>query len=552
MNRRNFLQASIGAASLIGLQPRALAQQMQGKFYRVADTAAGKLRGIEVDGVFQFRGVPYGASTAGANRFMPPRPVAPWSGIRDAYGYGEITPQPYASPSHPFGNLIDFDLHAGAMGEDCLNLNVWTPGLDGKKRPVLVYFHGGGLSTGSGNHDLYVGDRLARYADVVVVTVNHRLSAFGYVNLADLGAPSEFADAGNAGILDLAQSLEWVRDNIAGFGGDPGRVMIFGQSGGGTKVGAIMALDRARGLFHSAAIQSGGLALASRQDSAAAAEQLLTALGVGRDWKKLQQLPPETVLEAQIAIGTFDWISGKPPTRPQPEFTAVLDGRNFTSPLADPASLRVSAEVPLIVGYCKDDSGWPMTNFDLTDAGLREVAARLAGPDRADEAVQLYMEHYPNASPFILQASMLTDRNLLPAVTTVAERRAALGGKTYVYRFDWPSQAMNGMFGAVHGMDMCLVFHITHQPTLGGETPISREMADRMSTAWSAFAHSGDPNSKAMPHWEPYAAPRRQTMVINHPEQRLIDDPNGPFRHFWDGVAANATAAAKPARRKRK
>lgn len=544
MDRRNFL-ATAGAASLAAMPSRGMAQLLNKPFYQVVETTAGKLRGITVDGIFQFRGVPYGASTAGANRFMPPQPVAPWSGIRDAYGYGEISPQPYSSPSHPFGNLIDFDLHAGAMGEDCLNLNVWTPGLDGAKRPVIVYFHGGGLSTGSGNHDLYIGDRLARFADVVVVTVNHRLSALGYINLTDLGAPAEYADAGNAGILDLAQSLEWVRDNIAGFGGNPGNVMIFGQSGGGTKVGAVMGMERARGLYHSAAIQSGSLDLASREDSAAAAEQLLKALGIGKDWAKLQQLPPEALIEAQLSIGTFDWISGKPPTRPQPQFTAVLDGRTFTAPLADPATLRKSAHIPLIVGYCKDDAGWPMTNFDLTDTGLQQVAVELAGSERAAEAVQLYTEHYPNASPFLLQAAMLTDRDLLPAVTAVAERRAALGGKTYVYRFDWPSQAMNGVFGAVHGMDMCLVFHITHQATLGGDTPVSREMADKMATAWASFARTGDPNSNAMPAWEAYDATQRQTMVINHPRQRLVDDPNGPFRLFWDDVAKGPAKTAK-------
>lgn len=539
MHRRDFLKATITASALAGLEASSLAQAARRAVYLTIETAAGKLRGIDIDGIKQFRGIPYGAPTGGSNRFMPPKPVVPWAGIRDAYGYGEISPQPFSSPTHAFGNLIDFDLHVGDMGDDCLNLNIWTPGVaDGANKPVLVYYHGGGLSTGSGNHDLYNGDRLARYADVVVVTVNHRLSAFGYINLTDVGAPAEFADSGNVGFLDLAQSLEWIRDNIAAFGGDPHAVTIFGQSGGGTKVGALMAMDRPKGLFHRAGIQSGYLSLASRETSAASAKTLLAALGVGTDWRKLQQLTPEAIVEAQVAIGTYDWLSGKPVTRPSPQFQAVLDGRIMHSEIRDLAAVRKSAHVPLLIGYELDDAGWPMTNFDITEQGLTDVAAQLAGSPRADEIVKLYLERYPNKTPFIIQAAMMTDEHLLTVVSDLAERRAQLGAKTWVYRFDWPSQALEGRFGATHGMEMSLVFHNTHQPTVGGETAVSQTMADRMASIFAGLARRGDPNNSLVPDWPVYSRERRETMVINHPYDRVIDDPNAQFRRLWAEVHA--------------
>lgn len=542
MLRRQFLRATVVTSAALALTDSAsiLAQEAREKLFVVADTTAGKIRGVAVDGINQFRGVPYGATTAGRYRFMPPAPVAPWSGIRDAYGYGEITPQPYSAPTHPFGSLIDFDLHVGAMGEDCLNLNVWTPGLKDKaKRPVLVYYHGGGMSSGSANHDLYIGDRLARYADVVVITVNHRLSAFGYINLSDLGAPAEFADSGNAGLLDLVQSLQWVRDNVANFGGDPGSVTIFGQSGGGTKVGALMAMPAAKGLFHRAAIQSGSLQVASREEGKASAEALLKQLGIGRgDWKKLQMLPAEMIVEAQLAIGTYDWISGKPITRPSPQFSPVIDGRSLPSELLASSALRNAADVPLIIGYCLTDAGWTETNFDLDDAGLQAIATKLAGTDHAQAALDVYCRAYPNASPFIIQGAMMTDATLLPRVTELAERRAELNAApVFAYRFDWPSQAFGGRFGPTHGMDMSLVFHNTHQPTIGGDTPEARLMADKMSSAWVAFAKNGDPTTSLLPPWQPYSAARRETMVINSPRQRLISDPNRDLRLLWSDVS---------------
>jgi para-nitrobenzyl esterase len=558
MKRRRFLQMSfgIGAASAgIGAAeaiPAAAADSvgevraMNDDYVRnqwvTAETAYGKVRGIDIGGIKQFRGLPYGASTGGKHRFLPPRDPAPWTGTRVAYGYGDVCPQAFSDPQHPFGLLIDFDLHVAAMSEDCLNLNIWTPGLnDGAKRPVVVYFHGGGLSSGTGNHSLYVGERLARYADLVVITVNHRLSAFGYVNLVDLGAPAEFAAAGVLGLLDLIKALEWVRDNVAQFGGDPGRVTVFGQSGGGSKVKSLMAMPRARGLFHRAVSQSGTPLTISRERSAALTARLLATLGITKSRPlDLQAVPFEKLVDAQLEMGVYAGITN--PTvsvADPPVFNAVIDGNQLPAALDDPRSLTLSCNVPFIDGYCLHDAGWPMQNFDLDEAGLRELVSRNWGSKHSGAILQAYLGAYPNSSPFLLQAAMLTDYKLLTHISTFAQRRLDAGAShSFVYRFDWLSTAAGGVFGAVHGMDMSLIFHNTHQPTVGGDTPQSRLMADKVAAFFAAFAATGNPSTPLIGTWPEYSLPLRTTMVINSPYQRAIADPSASFRALWAGIGA--------------
>ena len=259
-NRRSFLTA-LGAGYAMANKgwaqsqaTRAGAAPRNSELFHIADTQYGKVQGMSNTTVKEFKGIPYGASTSGKNRYMPPKKPMAWTGVREALAYGQISPQTISSPASDYGQLIQWDLHYGTgMGEDVLTLNVWTPALkDGGKRPVLVSFHGGGFATGSGNGPQYDGTQQARLADAVVVTVNHRLASFGYLHLADLGAPAEFAHAGIVGMMDLVASLEWVRDNIENFGGDPAKVMIFGQSGGGAKTSTMLAIPSAKGLFHSA------------------------------------------------------------------------------------------------------------------------------------------------------------------------------------------------------------------------------------------------------------------------------------------------------------
>src|SRR5580692_6979247 len=312
-SRRAFLQGSalIAAAATSALAGRTAAQApaapaaglgstTNSNIFFVADTASGKVEGIVNDGIIEFKGIPYGAPTGGKNRFMPPKGPEPWTGVREGGGYGPISPQTPADLSSQYAQMIMWDRHVGpgGMGEDMLNLNVWTPGLKGN-RPVMVSFHGGGWATGSGNGPMYDGANLAKFGDVVVVTVNHRLAALGYLDLAGVpGAPAELADAGAVGVADMVHSLRWVRDNIAGFGGDPNRVMIFGQSGGGSKVSTLLAVPSAKGLFHRAAIQSGStLRLQTPDQGAKSAALLVEALG-GRA-SDLMTAPWTHLLQAQ-------------------------------------------------------------------------------------------------------------------------------------------------------------------------------------------------------------------------------------------------------------
>src|SRR5579863_7833397 len=290
-NRRSFLTTLGIGYALAGNKGRAQSQSADrtagaarnSDLFFTAETQYGKVQGMANAGIKEFKGVPYGAPTGGKNRYMPPRKPAAWTGTRECYAYGSISPQTIASPASDYSQLIQWDLHYGTgMGEDVLTLNVWTPGIkDAGKRAVLVSFHGGGFATGSGNGPQYDGLQLARLADVVVVNVNHRLASLGYLHLADLGAPPEFAHAGVARMMDLVASLEWVRDNIENFGGDPSRVLIFGQSGGGGKTCHLMAMPSAKGLFSRAAAESGAaLKSGARENSASSAERILKQLNL--------------------------------------------------------------------------------------------------------------------------------------------------------------------------------------------------------------------------------------------------------------------------------
>lgn len=532
-DRRAILGGAAASLALAGVARAATAD-----IFPVVETADGRLRGLVSGGIKVFKGVPYGADTSGANRFRPPQPVKKWAGIREALDYGSVCPQMPGDRRSDYANLIYLDYQPGGMGEDCLNLNVWSPDLSRTARkPVIVRFHGGGFYGGSSNSPGMDGEMLARYGDCVVVSVNHRLSAFGFLHLADSGAPAAFAQSGMAGLLDLCAALAWVRTNIESFGGDPGRVMIIGQSGGGAKVSALMAMPSARGLFHRAVQMSGAmLRVAPRDRAKGSADNLLKALNLGGgDIRRLQALPLHDLLSAQADLEASARARGEAPAA----FTPVLDGVAMPRHPFDPDAPAISADVPLIVSTTLDERTYRQRNFDQTWEGVKTMLRPRVGA-QADEVLDLYRGDDPAASPYLIQSRIISDQGR-GASFAMAERKAALGrAPAYVYLWKAPSPAWGGRYGATHAVDVGPSMHEI-RGALQGPNANSQRLADELSSALVAFATTGDPNSKLLPRWDAYDANRRATMVFDDPRSYAEDDPRGAFRKLWAEKSASAT-----------
>jgi para-nitrobenzyl esterase len=456
---------------------------------------------------------------------MPPQKPQPWGGVRDAIDYGHIAPQSPSAGRIDYVRAIHWYDQPGGQGEDCLVLNVWTPATDNEKRPVLVCFHGGGFTSGSGNHRGFDGEIEARNQNVVCVSVNHRLGVLGYLHLADV-IGGDFAQSGTVGMLDLNLALEWVRDNIENFGGDAKRVMIFGQSGGGAKTTALLGLPRAEGLFHAAAVQSGSsLRLRTPEEATKTAEAVLSAMGLTKDRaRELQDIPFEMMVACASALPAGNG------------FGPVLDGTDYTRHPFDPDAPPYSKNVPVIVSTTLDDSALALTNFDLDMDGLKKVAQGLAG-QHADHVVDAYRKAFPDATPFKLQARMLTDRGFRAGAITQAERKAAQGGApVYMYLVEYEAPCYGGKFGAVHGVDVEFVLN-RFGGELTGDSPAAKSLADGMGTAWANFARTGNPNAEGLPDWPAYDATKRATLIIDK-ECRIENDPHGELRRLWAEIRA--------------
>lgn len=520
--RRSFLKRStlLGAATLAGaLAPRKLMADAADGF-PVVETQYGRVRGMNVAGIKTFRGIRYGADTSGPNRFMPPVKPAAWSGVEDVFAYGPAAPQMPGNPTDAYTQAVEWDAHVKTgISEDCLRLNVWTPALDGgAERPVFVYFHGGGFGSGSGGFT-FDGDPLARLGDAVVVTVNHRLGPLGFLNLRDQDVSSKFASAGVVGMLDLVAALEWVRDNIANFGGNPGNVTIFGQSGGGAKVSTLMAMPAAKGLFHKAAVQSGStITLRPKEETGKQAAKLLAELAIGKDnIEQLQKVPWNQIIEAKANQG----------------FGPSADGSVIPRDPFEPDAPEISADVPMIVGYTREDAGIRnLSEPPLTDDKLKQWADETYR-DAAARLLAAYRRAYPDATPNQVQARMLTDANTGRRANTMVERKSAQGrGRAYLYVMTWPSPAFEGRFGAVHGVDLGLVFGNPRNP-IAGNTAEARRLAEIVGSSFVAFAKTGDPNCDKLPRWPAYDSDSRATMIFDN-ACRVENDPTKELRILWE------------------
>ena len=514
MNRRTALRSILGAAGLAFAGRPRFFQTIDGP---IATTSAGKVRGFRDADICGFKGIRYGADTA-ARRFLPPVPPEPWSGMRDATEFAPIAPQP-----------TDREIT-----EDCLHLNVWTPGLrDGRKRPVLVWFHPGAYSSDTSNRIETDGARLSRRGDVVVVTVNHRLNAFGYLYLAELGG-QEYADSGNAGMLDLVLALQWVRDNILEFGGNPGNVTIFGQSGGGAKCATLMAMPAAHNLFHRVMTMSGQQVTASRVSTATThATQLLEALQLPRSRvADLKTLPMAQIVKVSRA----------------PRYLGpVKDGRSLTRDPFDPDAPPLSAAIPMILGNTRGETrtligrGDPAI-FSLTWETLQaklEANSPFMGDLDRGKVIAEYRRLYPAYSPAdVFFASTTASRSWRGQVIE-ADRRAAnstSAARTWVYQLDWSSPIEGGRWGAHHGLDVPLVFdNVPLAPHMVGRAPKAQHVADCMSEALLALAKTGNPNTRSIPEWPTFDLKRRATMVFDT-IPKVINDPRGDERRMFDSV----------------
>jgi para-nitrobenzyl esterase len=492
----------------------------------IAETTNGKLRGSVENGVHIFRGVRYGATTGGANRFLPPQPVTPWAGVQDALTFGNSAPQ-FTVPE----NTDPFYSWYGALqtvSEDCLFLNVFTPALDGAKRPVLFWIHGGGWREFSGTAPGFNGSNLAKAQDVVVVTINHRLNGFGYLSLA--GTDERFADSGNAGLLDVVAALTWVRDNIASFGGDPASVTIFGESGGASKIAALLSMQAAKGLFHKAILESsaGGMRLTEPEEAAQIAAKLASVLGTDRiDGDALQKLPMDTLIAAMKTAGG--------------PFRGIIDGRSFHAHPFGDAAPAVAADVSVMAGCTNFETSYHLrlgdNNFDLDEAAIRRRLARFfrIEPTQAEEIVARYRAAYPgeNATGILLLATsdFVFKRN---TYRMAALQAASSTLPVYAYLFERESPVDGGKMRSAHTNEVPFIFGTTEEAKHNvGEGADIAPLTRIMQASWAAFARTGNPNNPAAPEWKPYSDADRQMMVFNTPS-RLARDPGGEGRSALD------------------
>lgn len=541
-NRRDFIQSlGIGTASLSLSQNKSFLKDSKaislddqqlfvGDNIAVADTQHGKVRGFILRGIHTFLGIPYGADTSGTNRFMPPQKPNPWTEIRPTVWWGNTAPQimdnRYASQYASFVDHWNYD----DVSEDCLRINVWTPALDQKKRPVILWLHGGGYVNGNAiEQDGYHGENLSRFGDVVFCSINHRLGALGYSQLSAAGGHPA---SGNVGNLDMVASLEWIRDNISNFGGDAGNVTIIGQSGGGSKVTTLMNMPSAKGLFHKAVALSGSsLSGTNKEFAEKVGLKIMEEAGLKPgDIKGLQKLTWREYIDiANKAVAKMA-DEAKRMNIARAGFSPVGDGQYLTSGDFFTDSSHFSADIPLLINTTFHEQSPSRTDANLEKITLSEVKDKLKArfADQTINVVDAYTKNFPEAKPIEIWA--LINSNRKNAIATANAKAGQKKAPVYVSWFGWQPPLFDGRMRAFHCDDICFWFYntdlmLTH--TGGGKRP--RALSDKMAKSFLNFARNGNPNGGGLPNWKPYTAEKGETMILND-QSTLALDPDREAR----------------------
>ncbi len=513
-------------------------------FDGVVSVAGGRLRGIERQGVWAFSGIPYGRSPDGVRRWRPPEPPLRWSGIREASEFGPIAPQPPPTPGVAIpGDPLEQD-------ENCLTLNVWTPhgstpdedvAPNGQGRPVMVWIHGGGFTSGSGSSLLYRGGQLARHGGVVVVTVNYRLGALGFLGHPALAEGTGSTVGGNWGLRDQLAALRWVQENIASFGGDPGNVTVFGESAGGMSISALLGMPAARGLFQRAIVQSGPPYTHSPNQAVRAAEELAKLLGV----REITRTALLGIPAAELVAATQEIQNRPPPAGELPlPFLPVIDGHLLPRQPLDAVAGGEAAGVALLIGTNRDE----LTFFALADArlanlddeGLLRWLAQVHPDHRPEDVVKAYRwareQRGEKVTPRELWVAAGSDLVFRVPSLRVASSQVIHQRQTFVYLFTWETPAFGGFLGSCHALEIPFVFGTHRHPAISlfsGSGPEADALSDKMQSTWTSFAWHGDPSHPLVGEWPRWDEDRRATMVFG-PESGVEDGPRHTELAVWE------------------